>query len=99
MKFTKLMLSALAILGLTASVAQARPAHRFHRHHGPRVSFGFNVGQPMYRPAICSSLLWRLLRSTCLRNAGSLCSVCSPFCWRFIRFRPRTPWIRLLTNK
>ena len=51
MKFTKLMLSALAILGLTASVAQARPAYCFHRHHGPRVSFGFNVGQPMYRPA------------------------------------------------
>lgn len=46
MKFTKLMLSALAILGLTASVAQAR----HHRHHGPRVSFGFNVGRPMYRP-------------------------------------------------
>lgn len=48
MKFTKLMLSAIAILGLTSSVAQAR----FHRHnHGPRVSFGFNVGRPMaYRP-------------------------------------------------
>jgi hypothetical protein len=47
MKFNKLMLSALAILGLTASVAQAR----HHRHHGPRVSFGFNVGRPMYQPA------------------------------------------------
>lgn len=49
MKFTKLMLSAVAILGLTGSMAQARP----HRYHGPRVSFGFgfNVGRPMaYRP-------------------------------------------------
>ena len=47
MKFNKLMISVLAILGLTASVAQARP----HRHHGPRVSFGFNLGRPMaYRP-------------------------------------------------
>ena len=54
MKFNKFMLSALAILGLTASVAQAR----HHRHHGPRISFGpsitlrtgFNVARPMFRP-------------------------------------------------
>lgn len=49
MKFIKLIVSVLAILGLTASVAHAR----YHRHHhgGPRVSFGFSVGRPMYQPA------------------------------------------------
>ena len=55
MKFNKLMISVLAILGLAASVAQARP----HRHHGPRVSFGFNFGRPMaYRPVYAAPVVY-----------------------------------------
>ena len=45
MKFNKIALITLTALGLAASMIQARPAHR--RHHGPRFSFGMQVGAPV----------------------------------------------------
>ncbi len=58
MKLMKLILPVMALLSLPVSGAQAW--HRHHRspsyakasagRHGPRVSFGFNVGMPVYRP-------------------------------------------------
>ncbi len=45
MNFNKIALITLTALGLTASLAQARHGRR--HNHGPRFSFGMQVGAPM----------------------------------------------------
>ena len=44
MKFNKIALITLTVLGLTASLLEARPTHR---HHRSRFSFGMQVGAPV----------------------------------------------------
>lgn len=52
MKFNKTIVAVLSVLGLTASLAQARPAHRRH-HSRPHVSVGFNIGRPVVYARPC----------------------------------------------
>ena len=86
------MISVLAILGLAASVAQARP----HRHHGPRVSFGFNFGRPMvYRPVYAAPCYGGYC--TPVYAAPVVYTRMFAHHWRFIRFRPGKLRIWLLT--